>query len=437
MNRCFRSLSCLLAVAAVAFVSTEATARTNPKQQQARKTHQAKEARPHRSAAVGKHRHARQADAQQKSKRSQDASPPKEAAPPLTGDLALVKEAIGLARKAKTDEATATRNGIADPAARKLVEWFILRHPETTAHFSRYAAFLAANPEWPSAALLRRRAEARLWQERSDAATVRSFTGDRPISARGKLALARVLLADGDRDGAGRLAREAWRSDELSERVETEAYELFRDLFTREDHVARTHREAAEGDDPTRQVPDPGLLLPREETQLLFQQLDPAPGEGAQLVLPDLGHQLDPGGVHPVDDAFRLCSRPLELGPCVEEVRQVVEPGHGSHRLGKEIQPGWVEPTAQRQVCNEPVGVFERCDVVDRKGEDDVPGVASYEVHQASHGRRGAGPPSISRHDRRRVTDRPCVAGRQPSASAISRARNPPGAMAAPQRQPR
>ena len=35
--------------------------------------------------------------------------PPKETAAPLTGDLALVKEAIDLARKAKTDEATAAR----------------------------------------------------------------------------------------------------------------------------------------------------------------------------------------------------------------------------------------------------------------------------------------------------------------------------------------
>jgi len=242
MNRCFHSLSCFLAVAAVAFVSTEATARTNPKQQQAKKTHEAKATRSHRSTAVGNHRHPRHADAQQKSKRSEDTSSPKEATPPLTGDLALVKEAIDLARKAKTDEATATRNRIADPAGQKLVEWFILRHPETTANFSRYAAFLTANPEWPSAASLRRRAEARLWQERSDATTVRSFTGDRPISARGKLALARVLLADGDRDGAGRLARDAWRSEELSEAVETEAYELFRDLLTREDHLARMDR---------------------------------------------------------------------------------------------------------------------------------------------------------------------------------------------------
>ena len=88
-------------------------------------------------------------------------------------------------------------------------------------------------------ALMRRRAEARLWQERSDAATVHRFTGDQPTSTKGRLALARALLAEGDRDGAGRWAREAWRSEELSERSETEAFETFRDLLTREDHRAR------------------------------------------------------------------------------------------------------------------------------------------------------------------------------------------------------
>jgi soluble lytic murein transglycosylase len=246
MNRCLRSLSCVLTLSALALFSTEATARTNPKQQNpkqqhARKTYEAKEARPHRHVAVGKRRHTKLADAHRKSKPSKD-TPRKEAAAPLTGDLALVKEAIDLARKAKTDEATATKNRIMDPAGQKLVEWFMLRHSETTANFSRYAAFIAANPEWPSAALLRRRAEARLWQERSDAATVRGFTGDEPISARGKLALARVRLAEGDRDASGRLVRDAWRSDELSERVEAEALEIFRDLLTREDHRARMDR---------------------------------------------------------------------------------------------------------------------------------------------------------------------------------------------------
>jgi len=87
--------------------------------------------------------------------------------------------------------------------------------------------------------LLRRRAEARLWQERSDATTVRSFTGDQPTSTKGRLALARALLAEGDRDGAGRWVRDVWRSEELSERLETEVFEMFHDLLTREDHRAR------------------------------------------------------------------------------------------------------------------------------------------------------------------------------------------------------
>jgi soluble lytic murein transglycosylase len=252
MNRCLRSLPFVLTLTALALFSTEASARTNPKTKPAGKTQEAKkpeakptaaakEARPHRSVAAAIHRPAKHAEAQRKSKPSKekDASPRKEAAPALTGDLALVKQAIDLARKARTDEATATRKEIADPAAQKLVEWFILRHSETTANFSRYAAFLAANPEWPSAALLRRRAEARLWQERSNAATVRDFTGGQPISARGKLALARVQLAAGDREAAARLARDAWRSDELSERLEAEAYETFRDLLTLDDHRAR------------------------------------------------------------------------------------------------------------------------------------------------------------------------------------------------------
>src|SRR6478735_2165397 len=259
MNRCLRSLSCVLTLSALALFSTEAAARTSAKPKTAGKTHEAKTheaktptakpthaakaTRPHRNAAAGKHRPAKHAAAHRKSRRSKEKdTPPKEAAAPLTGDLALVKEAIDLARKAKTDEATATRNRIADPAGQKLVEWFILRHSETAANFSRYAAFIAANPEWPSAALLRRRAEARLWQERSDAATVRGFTGDQPTSARGKLALARVRLAAGDREGAGELVREAWRSEELSERVENDAYEMFRDLLTREDHRARMDR---------------------------------------------------------------------------------------------------------------------------------------------------------------------------------------------------
>jgi soluble lytic murein transglycosylase len=240
MNRRFWPLSGLLTLAALAAHSGSAVALDRHKPvQHAQKPHGAAGAGHHRTAVLSKPGHkAHDKVARRKSTPSDDAArkPP---APQLSGDLAAVKNAIDLMRKAKTGEATAMEKTIGDPAAQKLVEWFILRHPDSEANFRRYATFIADNPGWPSMGLLRRRAEARLWQERSDATTVHSFTADKPASARGHLALARVLVAEGDREGAGRELRAAWRSEELSERVETEAFETFRDLLTRDDHRAR------------------------------------------------------------------------------------------------------------------------------------------------------------------------------------------------------
>lgn len=237
MNQCLRSLACVVAVAALAFIPTELAAKSSHKSSAPKKTHEAK-AGKQRHASASKARHGKHGEAK-RSKKQDDASSDKPAAPPLTGDLAALKDAIDLARKGKTEDASAARDRIADPAGQKLADWFMLRHSESTANFKRYAAFLAANPDWPSSALLRRRAEARLWQEKADAATVHKFTMDRPTSAKGKFALARVLMTEGDSDRAERLVRNAWRTDELSERSEEDSYEAFRDLLTTEDHRAR------------------------------------------------------------------------------------------------------------------------------------------------------------------------------------------------------
>lgn len=237
MNQCLRSLACAVAVAAMALLPTELAAKSSHKSSAPKKSHEAKAGKQRHAAA--KSRHGKHAETRRKSKKTDEAPSDKPAPPPLTGDLAALKDAIDLARKGKTDDASAARDRIADPAGRTLADWFMLRHSDSTANFKRYAAFLAANPDWPSRAILRRRAEARLWQEKSDAATVHEFTMDRPISAKGKFALARVLRTEGDADRAARLVREAWRADELSERTEEDSYEAFRDLLTADDHRAR------------------------------------------------------------------------------------------------------------------------------------------------------------------------------------------------------
>ena len=165
-------------------------------------------------------------------------------------DTALTKRALDHLRSRRRTEANETKNAITDPVAKKLVEWAILRNDDGGADFSRYMAFINANPTWPSITTLRRKAEAILFQDRHDAATIRAYFGsNKPLSAKGRLALARALLAQGDRKGAEALAREVWRSDAISQEVELKVLEQFGEFFTRADHKARMDRRLYEKDD--------------------------------------------------------------------------------------------------------------------------------------------------------------------------------------------
>jgi len=155
-------------------------------------------------------------------------------------EVAAVKEAISLARKGKASQATDVQKTISDPVARKLVEWATLRGEDNSVDFARYVAFINENPGWPSIGLLRRRAEATLWQERLDPAAVRAYFGkDWPATAKGKFALARALLLLGDRAGAQSLVREAWRYENFSAELETQVLDVFKDLITSADDKAR------------------------------------------------------------------------------------------------------------------------------------------------------------------------------------------------------
>ncbi|WGS30913.1 lytic transglycosylase domain-containing protein [Bradyrhizobium sp. ISRA464] len=318
MNHCLRPLACFATVAVFALLPVKVTAKPHHQHQAKsspaadKKAHGAKTAhdKASREKTSGKRRHAKRGDDKRKSAKAKSTpsksadsdeapAPEKPAAPQLSGDLAAIKDAILAARKGRTSDATDIQAKITDPVGRKLVEWYLLRHSESQANFSRYAAFIAANPDWPSMSLLRRQAEARLWQERSDAATVHGFTLDQPISAKGKFALARVLLAEGDRDSAARLVRKAWRSDELSDRTESDAYDAFHDLLTSADHRARMDkrigakdlagaRRAAKrlGSDELAIVKACGAV--REQSKKAQDALDDVPADARR----DLGYTL-------------------------------------------------------------------------------------------------------------------------------------------------
>lgn len=155
-------------------------------------------------------------------------------------DKDALENVIELVRKQKPGDATQVQATISDPVARKLAEWLILRSDNNNASVERYRAFVSANPSWPSQTFLRRRIEAALWDDRRDDSTVWSwFENESPISGKGKFALAKVMLARGDRANAERLVREAWRHDGMSEDTENAALDMFGALLTAGDHKAR------------------------------------------------------------------------------------------------------------------------------------------------------------------------------------------------------
>lgn len=170
--------------------------------------------------------------------------------PPMpAGDVAAVKRAIELVRARKRSDANEVKNSISDPLAKKLVEWVILRSDDG-ADFPRYASFIAGNPNWPSIVTLRRKAEATMFQDRVDAAAIRAyFANSKPLSAKGKIALARALLAQGDRKGAETWVRDAWRNDAMSNEVELRVLDQFGEFLNKTDHKARMDRRLYEKDD--------------------------------------------------------------------------------------------------------------------------------------------------------------------------------------------
>jgi soluble lytic murein transglycosylase len=164
-------------------------------------------------------------------------------------DIALVKKAIASLRAGSSTKATETESAISDPAARKLVEWIILRSPNNGAESTRYRGFIAANPSWPSLALFRRRAEEMLWVEQVKPAQVLSFFKEAPPqTARGRLALGRALLAQGDAEAAKVQIREAWRNDPMSVDLEKEVLKTYSDFLARADHKARMEKRLFAGD---------------------------------------------------------------------------------------------------------------------------------------------------------------------------------------------
>ncbi len=189
--------------------------------------------------SAGRHDARKEESVQPPSEPLEQASPQESADP----DIALVRKAIDTLRRGGASKATEIEASISDPAARKLVEWIILRSYNSGAGSSRYLSFIAANPSWPSLTIFRRYAEEMLWHEDVKPAQIlRFFKDSPPQSAKGRLLLARALLAQGDTEAASAQVREAWRNDSMSADVESQVLKNYSEFLSRADHKARMEK---------------------------------------------------------------------------------------------------------------------------------------------------------------------------------------------------
>ncbi|MGL4324999.1 MAG: transglycosylase SLT domain-containing protein [Beijerinckiaceae bacterium] len=169
--------------------------------------------------------------------------PAPDLAPFSPADQLATREAISAYQKGDVAAGDASAKRISDPAARALAEWVIARSGYRAIGHQRIRAFIQANPQWPTQTLLARRAEEACIADVTTPRLILAFFAERlPVTAMGKIALARSLVSDGKKSEANALVRTVWRDDHFSDEAEEAVLKEFSGALTRDDHRARMER---------------------------------------------------------------------------------------------------------------------------------------------------------------------------------------------------
>ena len=161
---------------------------------------------------------------------------------PSSSDLAQVKAAIEAAYRDDIAGSRAEAQGIQDPTARKLAEWYLLRNVKGAADPFALERFRAKNPDWPTNEIRLRTEEVLLESGGDPKSVVALFEKDPPRSGAGFGALAVAYQALGDTEKATAIARKGWREQDMDKDVETAYLKRLGKLLGSKDHKWRVDR---------------------------------------------------------------------------------------------------------------------------------------------------------------------------------------------------
>ena len=147
--------------------------------------------------------------------------------------------------------AAAARSG--DPLIRKLVTWADYSTPGSKASFSEISAFIKANPNWPSQAILRRNAEEAMTTNATDRQVLDWFANNEPRTTAGRMRLIGALNGVGRREEAQAYMRRSWIEGNFTGDQEKTFLKLYGSQLRKDDHSARLDRLLWDGRGPEAQ----------------------------------------------------------------------------------------------------------------------------------------------------------------------------------------
>jgi len=155
---------------------------------------------------------------------------------------AKLTQTLAAADADRWTDAAALAKQTSDPVFAKLIDWMRLGAAKSGASFDEVDAFLAANPDWPGADKLQRRAEEAIGPAMADERILAWFAARPPVSPDGAFQLARVLEAKGRVDEAAALVQRTWRELELGDGQADDFRRRFHNYIRPEDDIARLER---------------------------------------------------------------------------------------------------------------------------------------------------------------------------------------------------
>lgn len=155
-------------------------------------------------------------------------------------DAALFPQALAAARNREVAGARSLASQMADPTARKLIEWAIVDVSGSTMSFAELEQANRTFAEWPRADSRRTDAErALVTAYAAPQAVIAFFDGREPLTAAGAFALADALSASGREQEAVALVRRWWAEQSFDADLQSRVLTRWGPILTVSDHDRR------------------------------------------------------------------------------------------------------------------------------------------------------------------------------------------------------